>query len=102
MTNEERLLLVGLGDEIIKLNQNRDDMIVAFAAAILDLHRVLIQSAHQTKQDVINRLTAQMHELEIKSPNRMGVACLQSLISTLSDDKLDAAKWLRQSPAGSA
>ena len=102
MTDNERNLLLAAADGVAELSRNRDDMIVGIAAAILDLHRLLIQSGHQTKQAALDRLTVQKDELVRVSPNQMGAAFLQSLIATLADDKLDAARWLRLPPAGTA
>jgi hypothetical protein len=90
--------LAKVGGGIVELGRTRDDMIVSVTAAILDLHRLLIQRGQQTKQDAINRLMVQKDLLVANSPGQKGAAYLQSLIETLADDELDAAKLLRDPP----
>ena len=102
MTEQERLMLVECGKEIIELYSSRNDMIVGITAALLDLHRVLILAGHQSKQDVINRLTTQKNTIVSHSPKQLGALYLQSLIDALANDRLDAAKLLREPTAGSA
>jgi hypothetical protein len=102
MTNEERQLLVALGDEIIELKQSRSDMVIGITAALLDLYRISIQKGEQTKDDAVARLTAQKEWLAKEVQGKVGAEFLEFLIATLVTGKLDAAAWLRQRPAGSA
>ena len=102
MTESERQLLAECGKEIVELYGSRNDMVVGITAALLDIHRVLIQAGHQSKQDVIDRLTVQKNAILGHSPKQLGALLLQSLIDTLADDTLDAAKLLREPAAGSA
>jgi hypothetical protein len=100
MTNEERQLLLSLAETVIELKRSRDDMAIGLAAAIFDLHRLLIQAGHQTQHDALSRLTAQTEALASTSPNQAGVKFLDALIATLASDKLNAASWLREPLAG--
>lgn len=102
MTAEERALLIETAKEVARLFQERDDMIVGFTAAILDLYRSAFQAGHQTKEDAIGRLRAQRDDLDRKTQAKLGTKMLGSIIATLENDQLDAAKLLREPPSGSA
>lgn len=102
MTNEERQLLVALGDEIIELKNSRTDMVIGITAVLLDLYRTSIQASEQTKEDAVARLTTQRDWLAKEVKSKVGAEFLEFVIETLTNDKLDAAAWLRQRPAGRA
>jgi hypothetical protein len=50
MAPEERQLLVETAKTVVGLFEDRDDMVVAITAVILDLYRIDFQRDHQTKQ----------------------------------------------------
>jgi hypothetical protein len=102
MAPEERQLLVETAKTVVGLFEDRDDMVVAITAVILDLYRIDFQRGHQTKQEALSRLQMQRGELSVVDPKQRGVKFLDALIETLRSDKLDAATLLREPPAGSA
>jgi hypothetical protein len=102
MNNAEYEILLKTAEAMAEIEKSRNDMIIGISAAILDLHRLLIQAGHQTKQDAISRLTVQRDDIASKLPDGLGTAYLGALIASLTDDKLDAAGWLRQPTSGSA
>ena len=100
MTEDERGLLRAMAAEMVRFQNERNDMIVAITAILLDLYRSGFTAGHQTKIDVVTRLQAQLSDLEVKGG--MGAQMLQSVIQTLESDLLDAAKILREPAAGHA
>lgn len=102
MDTNERALLLEVAKNTVQLFRDRDDMVVAVTAVLLDLYRIQFQNGAQTKADVLSRLQVQRDFLKNNEPQKRGVLFLSSLIETLQDDKLDAAKLLRLHPEGHA
>lgn len=102
MTNEERQLLLGTFKEMQGLFRDRDDMLIGITAAILDLYRALFAAGLDKKDPALTRLQAQHEELRQVLPGELGCKALKWLIDSLESNKLDAAKLLRETPAGSA
>lgn len=101
MTDNERELLLTLGQEVERLFRERDDMIVGITAVLLDLYRVLFKAGADSKEAALSRLRAQHEQLAGLFPEQLG-AMLQAVIASLEEDKLDAARLLRDPAAGSA
>jgi hypothetical protein len=102
MTDEERRLLTETARQVLQLFGNRDDMIVGITAALLDLYRMQFAAGLDTKDVALTRLRIQRDEINRLIHDGRAVKYLQSLIEALETDRLDAAKLLRESPAGSA
>lgn len=102
MTDTELQLLTTTARQVVELSGNRNDMLIAFAAAILDLYRLLFDAGIDTKADALTRLNAQYDPIVQTIPGGCGSVALKWTIDSLESGKLDAATLLRAPPAGSA
>jgi hypothetical protein len=102
MTPDERFLLTSTGEQVVELVANRDDMLIGFAAAILDLYRVLFESGTDTERAALARLRAQQDQLTTAVPGGRGSKALKWIADSLENGTLNAAELFRASPAGSA
>jgi hypothetical protein len=102
MTPDERLLLTSTGKQVVELVANRDDMLIGFAAAILDLYRVLFEAGTDTKEAALTRLRAQQDQLVAVVPEGRGSKALKWIADSLEHDTLNAADLFRAPPVGSA
>jgi hypothetical protein len=101
MTDEERQLLIGMSTEVVHLFGDRDDFLVGFTAAILDLYRVIFSAGLDTKNAAVPRLRTQVDQLH-QVANGLGSISLKWIADSLENEKLDAAKLLRERSVGSA
>jgi hypothetical protein len=101
MANQERQALLHAINSITELEKDRDDLLIGVTAVLLDIYRVLFNSAVDVKQDAMTRLHVQHQQLAEAIPPR-DCQSLTWLIESLEEDKLDAARLLRMPIAGSA
>jgi hypothetical protein len=101
MTDDERQLLLGMSREVVNLFRDRDDALIGFTAAVLDLYRALFSSGADSKDAAVARLRAQADQLH-EIANGLGATSLKWIADSLENEKLDAAKLIRDRPAGSA
>jgi hypothetical protein len=101
MTDEERKLLLGTAKHLVELSDDRNDMLVGIMAAIVDLYRVSFAAGRDTKSAALVRLDVEHQELQ-RLVGGIGCKALKWLIDSLKNEKLDAAKLLREPPVGSA
>jgi hypothetical protein len=102
MTEDERSLLLSTAEQTVELVANRDDMLIGFAAVILDLYRVLFGAGTDTQQAALTRLRAQQDQLATAVPEGRGSKALKWIADSLETDTLNAAELFRVPPVGSA
>ncbi|MGA9308717.1 MAG: hypothetical protein WBW31_25205 [Candidatus Sulfotelmatobacter sp.] len=102
MTREEGLLLTATAEHVAELFDNRDDMLIGLAAAILDLYRALFEAGADTKQAALARLRTQQEQLMRVLPEGRGSKSLKWIADSLENEKLDAAGLFRARAVGSA
>lgn len=96
-TNAEK----ALAENVIQLFQDRDDLVVGITAALVDIYLNQIQMTGRSKPHILDSLKMQLDHCA-KFPKQYGTKFLKSLIQTLREEKLDAAKLLREPPQGHA
>jgi hypothetical protein len=109
MTQEERDLLVNLGtfagqasEHLTTLFKDRNDMLVAFTATLLDLYRVLFAAGLDSKDAAAARLRTQRDQLAASMPDAEGTVALEWIAASLETEKLDAAALMRKPTVGTA
>lgn len=100
MNDVERLLLTETTKDTQQLFKDRNDMLIGFAAVVLDLYRQQFKEPND-KSAAISRLKIQLAQLESIS-GKPGATALSWLISNLENDKLNAAAWLSEPVRGNA
>ena len=90
-----------LVEAVMQLFSDRNDMVVGIVATFIDIYKNQMQMTGRHQAHIIASLQLQLDHCA-KYPHEYGTKFLGALIQALKEDKLDAAKLLREAPAGTA